>query len=152
MRQSGPSPLSSFNDFSSGGEPPDTEQTTMAEAAPRSLKMDGVEFVFGIPGGLLHSFFDAVECDEELSLIVTKHECGAASIADAYARTAGKLAVVAATSGPGATNLITGVSFAFLDGVPMLVVTGQAQSAALGKGAAQETAPEDIDIVGTFGQ
>lgn len=127
-----------------------TSPTTMLDVTLRFLKMEGVTHVFGIPGGLLHPFFDAVECDDELSLVVTKHECGAVFIADGYARTAGKLAVVAATSGPGATNLITGVSCAFSDGVPMLVITGQAQSTTLGKGAAQETAPEDIDIVGMF--
>jgi acetolactate synthase-1/2/3 large subunit len=114
------------------------------------LKAEGTRVVFGIPGGLLHPFFDAVERDPELALIVTKHEEGAAFMADGYARSSRRLAVCAGTSGPGATNLLTGVAVAFADGVPMLVITGQAASAALGKGAAQETSREDIDIVQMF--
>ncbi len=114
------------------------------------LKAEGASVVFGIPGGLLHPFFEAVENDPDLQLVVTRHEEGAAFMADGFARAAHKLAVCAGTSGPGATNLLTGVSCAFADGVPMLVVTGQAPSAALGKGAAQETPPEDMDVVGMF--
>ncbi len=106
--------------------------------------------VFGIPGGLLHPFFEAVERDDELQLVVTRHEEGAAFMADGYARVGHRIAVCAGTSGPGATNMLTGVSVAFADGVPMLVVTGQAASHALGKGAAQETPREDIDIVAMF--
>ena len=106
--------------------------------------------VFGIPGGLLHPFFEAVEAHPDLQLVVSKHEEGAAFMADGYARTSRRLAVCAGTSGPGATNLLTGVACAFADAVPMLVVTGQANSNALGKGAAQETNREDMDIVAMF--
>lgn len=123
---------------------------SMVDALLSSLLAEGISTVFGVPGGLLHPFFDAVECSDELRLIVTRHECGAAFMADGYARCSGKVAVAAATSGPGATNLLTGVACAYADGVPMVVITGQAQSQAFGKGAAQETAPEDIDIVGMF--
>ena len=114
------------------------------------LKAEGVRVVFGIPGGLLHPFFEAIEADADLRFIVSRHEEGAAFMADGYARVGRKLAVCAGTSGPGATNLMTGVACAFADGVPMLVVTGQAASHALGKGAAQETSREDIDIVAMF--
>jgi len=114
------------------------------------LKAEGVRVVFGIPGGLLYPLFEAIEEDAELLLVVTKHEEGAAFMADGYARVSRRLSVCAATSGPGATNLMTGVACAFADGVPMLVVTGQAASHALGKGAAQETWREDIDIVAMF--
>ncbi|HEY3667626.1 MAG TPA: thiamine pyrophosphate-binding protein [Polyangiaceae bacterium] len=114
------------------------------------LKREGVRFVFGIPGGLLHPFFEALEEDDELQLVMTKHEEGAAFMADGQARVSGRLSVCAGTSGPGATNLLTGVACAFADGVPMVVVTGQAASHALGKGAAQETNREDIDIVEMF--
>jgi len=114
------------------------------------LKGEGASCVFGIPGGLLHPFFEAVEQDPKLRLIVTKHEEGAAFMADGFARVNGQLAVCAGTSGPGSTNLITGVAVAFADGVPMLVITGQAPSHSLGKGAAQETCREDIDIVSMF--
>jgi acetolactate synthase I/II/III large subunit len=114
------------------------------------LKAEGVQVVFGIPGGLLHPFFEAIEADADLRVIVSKHEEGAAFMADGYARVCRRLAVCAGTSGPGATNLMTGVACAFADGVPMLVVTGQAASHSLGKGAAQETSREDIDIVAMF--
>ncbi|HEX7663306.1 MAG TPA: thiamine pyrophosphate-binding protein [Polyangiaceae bacterium] len=116
----------------------------------RYLRAEGVDTVFGIPGGLLHPFFEALEATEGMQVVMSKHEEGAAFMADGYARTTGKLAVCAGTSGPGATNLVTGVACAFADGVPMLVVTGQAASHALGKGAAQETTREDIDIVEMF--
>lgn len=114
------------------------------------LAAEGCNVVFGIPGGLLHPFFEAVETHDDFSLVVAKHEEGAAFMADGYARTSRRLSVCAGTSGPGATNLLTGVACAFADGVPMLVVTGQANSRALGKGAAQETNREDMDIVGMF--
>lgn len=114
------------------------------------LKAEGVRVVFGIPGGLLHPFFEAIEDDPDIALVVSKHEEGAAFMADGYARSSGKLAVCAGTSGPGATNLLTGVACAFADGVPMLVITGQPASHAMGKGAAQETTREDIDIVAMF--
>jgi len=116
----------------------------------RYLKAEGVRYVFGIPGGLLYPFFDAIERDGEIQLVTTKHEEGAAFMADGYARMNRCLAVCGGTSGPGSTNLLTGVACAFADGVPMLVITGQAASHALGKGAAQETAREDIDIVEMF--
>jgi acetolactate synthase-1/2/3 large subunit len=114
------------------------------------LRAEGARVVFGIPGGLLHPFFDAVERASEFELIVTKHESGAAFMADGYARARGCLAICAGTSGPGATNLLTGAAVSYSDGVPILIITGQAPSHALGKGAAQETAPEDIDIVAMF--
>jgi acetolactate synthase-1/2/3 large subunit len=122
----------------------------MVDVFLRYLKAEGVRVVFGIPGGLLYPLFDAVEQDPELMLAVSKHEEGAAFMADGYARVGRRLSVCAGTSGPGATNLMTGVSCAFADGVPMLVITGQAASHALGKGAAQETSREDIDIVAMF--
>ena len=99
------------------------------------LVAEGAHVVFGVPGGLLHPFFEGVERHPQLRLIVTKHEEGAAFMADGYARTTRKLAVCAGTAGPGATNLLTGVSCAFADGVPMLVLTGQVPSHAIGRGA-----------------
>lgn len=116
----------------------------------RYLKAEGVSVVFGIPGGLLHPFFEVIETDPDIELVVTKHEEGAAFMADGYARVSRRLSVCAGTSGPGATNMITGVACAFADGVPMLVVTGQVASHMFGKGAAQETSREDMDIVAMF--
>ncbi len=137
--------------------PPSSTNPSSPRVGPRVvdvvlgyLKAEGVRVVFGIPGGLLYPFFDAVELDDELRLVVTKHEEGSAFMADGYARVGRRLSVCAGTSGPGATNLLTGVSCAFADGVPLLVFTGQAASHAFGKGAAQETTREDIDIVAMF--
>ena len=124
--------------------------TTPAELFLSYMKAEGVQTVFGIPGGLLHPFFVAMEQSEEMDLVVTKHEQGAAFMADGMARVTGKLGVCAGTSGPGSTNLLTGVAVAFADGVPMLVITGQASSANIGRGAVQETGREDIDIVSMF--
>lgn len=112
------------------------------------LQRAGINHVFGVPGGLLHPFFEAVEQDPEFTLVVAKHEEGAAFMADGFARVSGKIAICAGTSGPGATNLLTGLAVAQVDGVPMLVITGQARSTSLGRGAAQETPREGIDIVG----
>lgn len=116
----------------------------------RYLEAEGARYVFGIPGGLLHPFFESIEASSTLRLVLAKHEQGAAFMADGYARSSRKLAVCAGTSGPGATNLLTGVACAFSDGVPMLVVTGQAASLSMGRGAAQETNREDVDIVAMF--
>ena len=94
----------------------------------RYLEAEEAMVIFGIPGGLLHPFFEAVDADPRFRLIVTKHEEGAAFMADGFARTSRRLAVCAGTAGPGATNLLTGISCAFADGVPLLVLTGQAAS------------------------
>ena len=132
-------------------------KVTPAQPLPRAidvflryLKAEGVSVVFGIPGGLLHPFFEVIETDPDIELVVTKHEEGAAFMADGYARVSRRLSVCAGTSGPGATNMITGVACAFADGIPMLVVTGQVASHMFGKGAAQETSREDMDIVAMF--
>lgn len=125
-------------------------RASLVDAFLAYLKAERVEVVFGIPGGLLHSFFEAVEHDEDIELVVTKHEEGAAFMADGYARCGRRLGVCAGTSGPGSTNLLTGVACAFADSVPLLVITGQADSRHLGKGAAQETAQGDMDIVSMF--
>lgn len=114
------------------------------------LKAEGVEVVFGIPGGLLHPFFEVLERNGTIKLVLSRHEEGAAFMADGFARVGRRLSVCAGTSGPGATNLLTGVACAYADGVPMLVVTGQVASHAFGKGAAQETSREDMDIVAMF--
>lgn len=123
---------------------------SLIDAFLEYLKVERVEVVYGIPGGLLHSFFEAVEHDEDIDLVVAKHEEGAAFMADGYARSGHRLGVCAGTSGPGATNLLTGVACAYSDSVPLLVITGQADSRYLGKGAVQETTAEDMDIVGMF--
>lgn len=114
------------------------------------LRIEGVTDVFGVPGGLLHPFFDAIELSEDIRLVVTKHEEGAVFMADGYARNQSRLGVCAGTAGPGSTNMLTGVAVAYSSCVPMLVLTGQVPSSILGRGASQETSREDIDIVGMF--
>lgn len=128
----------------------DTGPLRAVDVFIKYLEAEGVKTVFGIPGGLLHPLFEALESSTSVRLVVTKHEEGAAFMADGYARVGGSISVCAGTAGPGSTNLLTGVSCAFADGVPLLVVTGQAASHAIGKGAAQETGREDMDIVTMF--
>lgn len=129
---------------------PPISKTRVVDVFLRYLKAEGVRVVFGVPGGLLHTFFASVEHDPDLQLVVTKHEQGAAYMADGFARVGHGLAVCAGTSGPGATNLLTGVACAYADGIPMLVVTGQAALNSQGRGASQEAPREDMDIVEMF--
>lgn len=114
------------------------------------LKAEKVDTVFGVAGGLAYPLFAAIEADPDLRFVMTRHEEGAAFMADGYARVGRRLGVCVGTSGPGSTNLMTGVACAFADGVPLLIITGQAATHALGRGAAQETPREDIDIVSMF--
>src|ERR1700684_284176 len=82
----------------------------VADVLLRYLQAEGVRFVFGVPGGLLHPFFEALERSTEMRLIVPRHEEGGAFMADGFARAGRRLAVCAGTSGPGATNMLTGVA------------------------------------------
>ncbi len=129
---------------------PTPQEPRVVDVLLKYLHAEGVRVVFGIPGGLLHPFFEAIERSKVMRLIVPKHEEGGAFMADGFARVSRQLAVCAGTSGPGATNMLTAVACAFADGVPLLVISGQVASHALGKGAAQETPREDIDIVAMF--
>ena len=104
-----------------------------------SLLREGVEIVFGIPGGAILPLYQALFTYPQLRHILTRHEEGAAMAADGYARATGKVGVCMATSGPGATNLITGIATAQMDSVPMVAITGQVARAAIGKDAFQET-------------
>jgi acetolactate synthase-1/2/3 large subunit len=117
------------------------------------LEAIGVEHVFGVPGGAIEPFYNAMAVSMRrggLSPVVARHEAGAAFMADGYARETGKIGVCCATSGPGATNLITGVATAYDNGVPMLVITGQPSLPVFGKGALQESACTGINTVGMF--
>lgn len=106
------------------------------------LKRGGVEVIFSYPGGSLTGFYDTL-FDSDLKHILPRHEQGGAHAADGYARATGKLGVVMATSGPGATNLVTGIGTAYMDSVPMLIITGQVVTHLIGGDAFQEA-----DIVG----
>ena len=102
-----------------------------------SLKREGVEVIFGYPGGVLLPIFDALY-DAPVRFILVRHEQGAAHAADGYARATGKVGVCMATSGPGATNLVTGIATAYMDSIPMIAITGQVKTTLIGNDAFQE--------------
>jgi acetolactate synthase-1/2/3 large subunit len=108
-----------------------------AQALLEGLKREGVEIIFGYPGGVLLPLYDALY-DTDLRHILVRHEQGAAHAADGYARSTGKVGVCLATSGPGATNLVTGLATAYMDSIPMVAITGQVTTGAIGKDSFQE--------------
>jgi acetolactate synthase-1/2/3 large subunit len=108
-----------------------------AEKLIQCLEREGVEYIFGLSGGAAIPIFDAL-VDSKIKLILVRHEQGATHMADGYARATGKPGVVLVTSGPGATNTVTGLLTAQMDSVPMVVLTGQTIRASLGKDAFQE--------------
>ncbi|NIJ60990.1 biosynthetic-type acetolactate synthase large subunit [Qipengyuania flava] len=102
------------------------------------LKRQGVEFVFGYPGGAVLPIYDELFADEDIRHILVRHEAGAAHAAEGYARSTGKPGVVLVTSGPGATNAVTGIADAYMDSIPLVVITGQVPTALIGTDAFQE--------------
>ena len=117
---------------------------TGAEIVVECLKEQGVDTVFGFPGGAILNIYDALyQHQDEITHILTSHEQGASHAADGYARATGKVGVCMATSGPGATNLVTGIATAYMDSVPMVAITCNVTNSLLGKDSFQE-----IDITG----
>lgn len=114
-----------------------------AEILIECLKREGVRHIFGYPGGVVLNIFDLLYDDKDIKLILTRHEQGAVHAADGYARSTGKPGVVLVTSGPGATNTITGIATASMDSVPVIVFSGQVPTMLIGNDAFQEA-----DIVG----
>ncbi len=114
-----------------------------AQILCESLIAEGVDVMFGFPGGVLLPFYDTLPQYRKLRHILVRHEQGAAHAADGYARATGKVGVCLGTSGPAATNLVTGIATAQLDSIPMVAITGNVPAALLGKDAFQE-----IDITG----
>ncbi|MFH0838570.1 MAG: biosynthetic-type acetolactate synthase large subunit [Candidatus Omnitrophota bacterium] len=110
---------------------------TGAQILIESLKREGVKVMFGYPGGQVLPIFDKIY-DADIRFILTRHEQGAAHAADGYARATGKVGVCIATSGPGATNLTTGIANAYMDSIPMVAITGQVKSFLIGNDAFQE--------------
>jgi len=110
---------------------------TGAQILIESLKREGVEVMFGYPGGAVLPIFDRLY-DAPIKFILTRHEQAAAHAADGYARTTGKVGVCIATSGPGATNLVTGIATAFMDSIPIVAITGQVKTFLIGNDAFQE--------------
>ena len=102
------------------------------------LQREGVEVMFGYPGGVVLPIFDVLY-DSKLKFILTRHEQGAAHAADGYARATGKVGVCLSTSGPGATNLVTGIANAYMDSIPMVAITGQVKTFLIGNDAFQES-------------
>jgi acetolactate synthase-1/2/3 large subunit len=111
---------------------------TGAQALMESLRREGVEVIFGYPGGVLLPIYDVLYDVKDIRHILVRHEQGAAHAADGYARASGKVGVCMATSGPGATNLVTGIATAYMDSVPIVAITGQVPTFAIGKDAFQE--------------
>ncbi len=116
---------------------------TGAEIVVRVLKDEKVEWVFGYPGGAVLNIFDALYDESGISFLLTRHEQAAVHAADGYARVSGKVGVCLVTSGPGATNTVTGIATAYMDSVPLVVITGQVPVNLIGNDAFQEA-----DIVG----
>lgn len=135
------------------GEPEAAAATEVADLLVAYLEQIGVEYVFGIPGGAIEPLYNALARSARRGgprHILARHEAGAAFMADGYARETGRLGVCCSTSGPGATNLITGVACAHENGVPMLVVTGQPALPVFGRNALQESACTGINTLGMF--
>ncbi|CCE24980.1 Acetolactate synthase large subunit (AHAS) (Acetohydroxy-acid synthase large subunit) (ALS) [Methylotuvimicrobium alcaliphilum 20Z] len=114
-----------------------------AQILVQSLKDEGVEYIFGYPGGAVLHIYDAIFQQDDVKHILVRHEQGATHAADAYARATGKAGVVLVTSGPGATNAVTGIATAYMDSIPMVVISGQVPSPVIGSDAFQE-----VDMVG----
>ena len=116
---------------------------TGAQAIIASLEAEGVDTVFGYPGGQAIKIYDALYDSKMLHHVLARHEQGATHMADGYARATGKVGVVLVTSGPGATNTVTGIATAYMDSIPMVVITGQVTRGVIGTDSFQES-----DIVG----
>jgi acetolactate synthase-1/2/3 large subunit len=128
-------------------------QDTYADLIVDYLAQMGIDTVFGVPGGAIEPLLNSLARSERKGgprLVVARHECGAAFMADGYYRETGKMGVVCSTTGPGATNLLTGVASAAADEVPMLVITAQTPLPKFGKRALQESSCTAIDTVGIF--
>src|SRR5215510_4850980 len=116
------------------------ELKTGAEIIWECLIKEGVEVVFGYPGGAILPTYDALsKYQDRIHHVLVRHEQGATHMADGYARASGKVGVAMATSGPGATNLVTGIATAMMDSIPLVCITGQVPEALIGSDAFQET-------------
>ena len=108
-----------------------------AEIVVQALKDEGVEYVWGYPGGAVLHIYDAIFNQEDVRHILVRHEQAATHAADGYARATGKAGVALVTSGPGATNAVTGIATAYMDSIPMVVITGQVPTPVIGSDAFQ---------------
>ncbi|TCT08336.1 acetolactate synthase large subunit [Tepidamorphus gemmatus] len=115
-----------------------TEELTGAEIVLKALKDQGVEFIFGYPGGAVLPIYDAIFQQDQIEHILVRHEQGATHAAEGYARSTGKVGVVLVTSGPGATNAVTGLTDALMDSIPLVCISGQVATHLIGNDAFQE--------------
>src|ERR671936_1598085 len=113
-------------------------QLTGAEILIRCLQEEGVEYVFGYPGGAVLNIYDELFKQNKVKHILVRHEQGAVHAADGYARSTDKIGVALVTSGPGVTNAVTGIATAYMDSIPLVVITGQVPTPAIGQDAFQE--------------
>ena len=113
-------------------------QLTGAEIVIRCLQEEGVEYVFGYPGGAVLNIYDELFKQEKVKHVLVRHEQGAVHAADGYSRSSNKIGVALVTSGPGVTNAVTGIATAYMDSIPMVVLTGQVPTHAIGQDAFQE--------------
>ena len=144
-------PTSLEAELSSQSQQPASHQICCADLIVDYLERLGIEKVFGVPGGAIEPLMNALARSERRGgpkLVVARHECGAAFMADGYYRETGKMGVVCSTTGPGATNLITGVASAAAEETPLLVITAQTPLPKFGKRALQESSCTAIDTVG----
>src|SRR6266542_4403037 len=111
---------------------------TGAEIFCESLRREGVKTVFGLPGGVVLKIFDVLCQQKDIDLVLTRHEQGAAHMAEGYSKATGKAGVVLVTSGPGMTNIVTGLADAYMDSVPLVAFTGQVSTDLIGNDAFQE--------------
>ncbi|MGU9958235.1 MAG: biosynthetic-type acetolactate synthase large subunit [Arenicellales bacterium WSBS_2016_MAG_OTU3] len=118
-------------------------ELTGADIVVRSLADEGIEYIFGYPGGAALHIYDALYTQDKVKHILTRHEQGATHAADGYARATGKPGVVLVTSGPGVTNTVTGIATAYMDSIPLVVISGQVPSGLIGDDAFQE-----VDAIG----
>ena len=114
------------------------EIITGAEIVIRSLQKESVDFVFGYPGGAVLNIYDAIFNQKHFKHVLVRHEQAAVHAADAFSRSSGKVGVALVTSGPGATNAVTGIATAYMDSVPMVIISGQVPTHAIGEDAFQE--------------
>jgi len=121
-------------------------ELTGAQAILECLKKEGVHTIFGYPGGQILPFYDALYYEKDIKHILVRHEQGAAHAADGFARASGQVGVCVATSGPGATNLVTGIANAYMDSIPIVAITGQVGTALLGRDSFQEADITGITI------
>ena len=120
------------------GQSPATEQLMGAEIMVRALQAEGVKYIWGYPGGAVLYIYDALYKQDTMQHVLVRHEQAAVHAADGYARATGDVGVALVTSGPGVTNAITGIATAYTDSIPMVIITGQVPTAAIGSDAFQE--------------